>query len=210
MRRVCRRPACYAPVVASPAYATRPATRADLDALPSSLKGELIGGVLYAMTRPRPRHQGTAANILDVLRAPFHHGRGGPGGWLIIPEPGISLPGAEAISPDVAGWRRERMPSLPREGAFTLVPDWVCEVVSPTTRRHDSLVKSPFYAAAGVPWMWLVDVEDRLVTTYRNEGGSWAVGGPFGDETEARIAPFEAAPIDLTAWWAELGSDSAP
>ena len=187
-----------------------PATLADLEALPSHLKGELIGGVLYAMTRPRPAHQLVATTIAGELWAPWQRGRGGPGSWWIVAEPGVSLPGAEEISPDLAGWQRARMPTLPREGPFTVVPDWVCEILSPTTRRHDLLIEQPFYARAGVAWCWLVDLEARVVTALRNADCVWVVEGSFGDEREARIPPFGSVPQDLSAWWADLAVAAGP
>src|SRR5438105_1001262 len=115
---------------------TRTPARADLDALPENRVGEIIDGVMYTMTRPRARHSNVEGAVAEELRPPFQRGRGGPGGWWILPEPGIELPTAPEISPDVAGWRRERLPELP-EAPITVVPDWVCEILSPTTRRHD-------------------------------------------------------------------------
>lgn len=190
-----------------PPRTARPATLADLAALPPHLKGELIDGVLYAMTRPRPRHQAVATALTSELYTRWQRGLGGPGGWLIVVEPGLSLPGAEDISPGVAGWRRARMPRLPAEGPFTVLPDWVAEILSPTTRRHDLLVKLPYYAKVGVPWCWAVDLEAKVVTCYRNVAGSWQIEGSFGDETEARLEPFSETPLDLTLWWAELGTE---
>lgn len=175
-------------------------TLADLDALPPGIKGEIIEGVLYTMTKPRSRHQFSAANIVADLLNPFHRARNGPGGWWILGEPGIELPNTPEIAPDVAGWRRERMPELPT-GPLTVVPDWVCEVLSPSTRRHNLLVKKPYYARVGVPYHWIVDSEGRTVTAYRLEGGRWVELGTWGDETEARIEPFAEIPLDVSGWW---------
>src|SRR5215475_4465006 len=123
----------------------KPATLADLEALPPELRGEIIEGVLYTMTRPRARHQYTAGEVFGDLRVPFGKGRGGPGGWWIVLEPGIELPNASPeVSPDVAGWRRERMPTLPSDDEpIRVVPDWICEVLSKNTRRHDLGTKMP-------------------------------------------------------------------
>ena len=140
----------------------RPAVRADLDALPDNVVGEIIDGVLYTQARPRSRHAYAEVAIGADLRGPFDRGRDGPGGWWILVEPGIELADAPEISPDVAGWRRDRMPTLP-EGPITVVPDWVCEILS-TNRAYDQRIKRPFYARVGVPFMWLVDVEARTVT----------------------------------------------
>lgn len=178
-------------------------TLADLEALPPGIKGEIIEGVLYTMTRPRVRHQLVELAIGSVLRAPFGlGGGGGPGGWWIVPEPGIELPNTPEISPDLAGWRRERMPELPDDAPIRVVPDWVCEILSPSTQRHNLLVKKPYYARIGVAHHWLVDLASRTVTAYRLEGGRWLEIGVFGDEREARIEPFDAVALDVAAWWA--------
>jgi Uma2 family endonuclease len=174
---------------------------ADLEALPPSIKGEIIEDVLYTMTRPRGPHQDVALGIASDLRNPFRRGRGGPGGWWILPEPGIELPNTPEISPDVAGWRRERLPELPKDTAITTVPDWVCEILSPTTRRHNLLVKKPYYARVGVRHHWIVDLDARTVTAYRLEAGRWVELGSYGDETEARIEPFDEVVLDVSSWW---------
>jgi Uma2 family endonuclease len=181
-----------------------PATLADLDALPAGMKGELIDGVLYAMTRPRAAHQGIAGSVCTDLLVPFQRGRGGPGGWWILPEPGIELPRAPEIAPDVAGWRRERMPALPTDRAIDVVPDWVCEVLSPTTRGYQLLVKRRLYAASGVQHLWEIDREAQTLSVLRLEVGRWVDLGSFRDEEEARLPPFEAAPINVRGWWIDV------
>jgi Uma2 family endonuclease len=176
-------------------------TLADLDALPSNIKGEIIEGVLYTMTRPRGPHQTAILAIGSDLRGPFHRGRGGPGGWLIVPEPGIELPNTPEIAPDIAGWRRERLPVLPVNAAISVVPDWVCEILSPTTARHNVLVKKPYYAKIGVTHHWLVDLANRTLTAYRLESWRWLELGVYGDEHEARIEPFAEVAFDVASWW---------
>jgi len=182
--------------------ARKRATRADLEAVPAHLAAELIQGVLYTMARPRPRHQNAGSYLLDEIYGPFHRGRGGPGGWWVLTEPGIALPelDVDEISPDLAGWRKERLPELPDE-IITLAPDWVCEVLSPSTRSHDQRVKRPLYAQAGVRWMWLVDVDARTLIASRNEGGKWLELAVFGDDDVVRAEPFEALAIELRDLW---------
>jgi Uma2 family endonuclease len=187
---------------------TSPPTLADLDALPPGIIGEIIEGVLYTMTKPRARHQRTGLEIGSGLLGPFDHGRGGPGGWWIVTEPGIELPSTPEISPDVAGWRRERMADLPVDEPIRVVPDWVCEILSPTTRRHDMLRKLPYYAKIGVPFMWLVDIEARVLTVHRLDGDTWRVIGTYSDETEARIEPFDAVPLSIADWWLPAPRDN--
>jgi Uma2 family endonuclease len=180
----------------------RAPTLADLDALPPGIVGEIIEGVLYTMTKPRAPHQRATRAIGGTIGAPFDDGRDGPGGWWILTEPGIELPSdTKEISPDVAGWRRERMPELPVDEPIRVVPDWVCEILSPTMRRHDQGVKVPYYAKVGVPFLWLVDVEARVLTVHRLEAGDWRIIGAYGVESEARIAPFDAVPLSVVDWW---------
>jgi Uma2 family endonuclease len=150
------------------------------------------------------RHQRTATAIGGGIWGPFDNGLGGPGGWWISAAPGIELPGTPEISPDVAGWRRERMPEMPVDEPMRVVPDWVCEILSPTTRRHDLLVKLPYYAKVGVAYHWLVDLEGRTVTAQRLESGRWLTLGVYGDDAEARIEPFDVVPLDVASWWPPL------
>jgi Uma2 family endonuclease len=90
---------------------------------------------------------------------------------------------------------------LPEDASITLVPDWVCEILSPTTRRHNLLVKKPYYARVGVPHHWIVDLAARTVTSYHLEKGRWVELGVWGDETDARIEPFAEVLLDVGSWW---------
>jgi len=189
-------------ITSKPVSTTKPATLAELDALPPSIAGEIIEGVLYTMTKPRARHQRTALKIASSVGASFDDGVGGPGGWWVIAEPGIELPNnTPEIVPDVAGWQRHRMPELPLDEPIRVVPDWVCEILSPTTRRHDLLIKMPYYAKIGVAYAWLVDLEARAVTAQRLESGRWLTLATYGDEIEARIEPFDVVPLNVGSWW---------
>jgi Uma2 family endonuclease len=179
----------------------RPPTLADLDALPPGIVGEIIEGVLYTMTRPRMRHQRTGLQIGSGLLGPFDHGNNGPGGWWIVTAPGIELPNTPEISPDVAGWRRERMPEMPIDEPIRVVPDWVCEILSKNTRRHDLLIKMPYYARVGVANAWIVDLEARVLIVHRPESGAWRTICTYSDETEVRIEPFDVVPLNVAAWW---------
>lgn len=132
---------------------------------------------------------------------PFQRGRGGPAGWWILPEPGVEFPSSPEVSPDVAGWKRERMAAMPRKQPITVVPYWVCEVISDSTRRYDLRTKRPFYAREGVSWLWVVDPDAWLLTAYRNDNGQWAETGVWTDEKTARIPPFGDVEIDVSEWW---------
>ncbi|HYO70750.1 MAG TPA: Uma2 family endonuclease, partial [Archangium sp.] len=144
----------------------KPATYADLEALPANMVGELIAGELYASPRPATPHVVAASRLGGELIGPFDRGRGGPGGWLLLDEPELHF-GEDVLVPDLCGWRRERMPRPPRTAAITLAPDWVCEVLSPSTRALDRAVKLPVFAREGVRNVWLVDAEARTLEVLR-------------------------------------------
>lgn len=188
--------------MAHPALVQRPATMADLEALPSSVKGEIIEGTLYTQPRPRSRHQNAITLVESDIVGPYQRGRNGPGGWWILPEPGIELPGSPEFSPDVAGWRKERLAELPEEESIRLAPDWVCEVLSPSTRAYDLRIKKPFYARIGVQHLWYIDLQARLLTVSRVQQGGWLELGVYGDEDVVRAEPFEEIEIPLADWWA--------
>src|SRR5260370_1620076 len=141
-------------------------TLADLEALPPGVKGEILEGVLYTMARPRAGHQRVATSVGGRIHDPFDAGRGGPGGWWILIEPGVELPGTPEIAPDLAGWHKARLPQLPDETAIRVVPGWVCEILSPSTRRHDLLVKKSYYPRVGVASHSLTDRKPTPVTPY--------------------------------------------
>ena len=184
----------------------RSATYADLEALPPNVKGEIIDGVLYTQSRPRPRHAHSSWVIGGELYDPYYRGRGGPGGWWILEEPGIELPGSPEIAPDLAGWRRERMPELPPDDPIRVVPDWVCEVLSPTNRTYDRATKLPYYARVGVGYLWLVDPHARTVEVKRLASGFWTEIAVFAEAATMRAEPFPDAAIDLALLWLKPAS----
>jgi Uma2 family endonuclease len=188
-------------MAAGGATSRRPATRADLETIPEHLVAEIIEGVLYTFPRPRARHANVGLMLGSDVQGPFQRGRGGPGGWWILIEPGIELPEAAEIVPDIAGWRRERMPELPDADPIRVAPDWVCEILSPGTRRHDQLVKKPFYARAGVRHLWIVDIEARTLTANRLAQSHWLEIAGFGEGDEIRAEPFEAVALSMDGWF---------
>jgi Uma2 family endonuclease len=186
-----------------------PASYADLAALPDHLIGEIINGELVTSPRPGPLHAAAASALGGELFAPFGRGRGGPGGWWILDEPELHLsPGAAIVVPDLAGWRTERMPSLPETAWFELAPDWVGEVASPATAALDRADKMPIYARAGVSHLWLIDPKLQLLETYELEGERWLLLETFRGEAKVRAVPFDAIELELGALWAS-GSKGA-
>jgi Uma2 family endonuclease len=183
-----------------PAYRT--ARYEDLLDLPENLVGEIIGGELITQPRPSPRHALALSSLGAEISGPFQRGRGGPGGWWIIDEPELHL-GPHVLVPDIAGWRRERLPRLPDTAWFELAPDWLCEVLSPSTARVDRVQKLPLYAAAGVMHVWLVDPVLRTLEALENQQGRWLLLGAFKNDDVVAIAPFESFNLELNALWAD-------
>jgi Uma2 family endonuclease len=118
-----------------------------------------------------------------------------------LPGPGIELPGSPEFSPDIAGWRRERLPDLPEDEPIRVAPDWICEVLSPSTRGYDLIKKRPFYSRSGVGWLWYVDVEARSVTVSQLRDGAWVEAAVHGNDERVRLQPFPEVELDLAHWW---------
>lgn len=178
------------------------ATYEDLFDLPENLVGEIINGRLVTHPRPAPRHARSYSSLGMQIGGPYDFGRGGPGGWWILDEPELHL-GGHILVPDLAGWRRERMPRLPETAWFELAPDWVCEILSPGTARVDRAEKLPIYAGLGVAHAWLVDPDLRLLESYQNQDGRWLLLGSFQDDAAVPIAPFDAVTLELSLLWAD-------
>jgi Uma2 family endonuclease len=123
-----------------------------------------------------------------------------PGGWRILFEPELHL-ADDVLVPDLAAWRCERMPAIPDVVGFTLVPDWLCEIVSPSSGRHDRVVKMRRYALHGVASVWLVDPLARTLESFRLDGGRWTVATSHGGDEVVRVAPFDGVEVRLTRWW---------
>ena len=186
----------------------RRATYADLEAVPANQVAELIEGTLYVMPRPAPRHTTAASRLTMKIGGPFDLGERGPGGWRILIEPELRFPDPSqpgefnTLVPDLAGWRRERMPVLPSTAYFTLAPDWVCEVISPSTEVQDREVKMPIYARESVPHAWLLDPIARTLEVYTLDASRrWSEPVLYRDTEVVRAVPFDAIELDLSALW---------
>ena len=180
--------------------AERLATYEDLFGLPDHVIGEILHGQLITQPRPAPRHALAASIVGGELTSPYHQGRGGPGGWWILFEPELHL-GPHILVPDLAGWRRERLPVFPDVAYFTLAPDWVCEVLSPGTARIDRVVKMPIYAERGVSWLWLVDPDQRTLEVFRLHEGHWLMEHAWQQDDEVNAPPFAEHRFSLADLW---------
>jgi len=208
-------------VVASP----KPkATYADVLATPERLVAEVLFGVLYTHPRPARAHTRAASRLGAEIDGPFDRGRGGPGGWIILDEPELHFgrsPDEDIVVPDLAGWRRVRMPDVGEGAYFTLAPDWVCEVLSPTTAAVDRTEKMRIYAREGVQHAWLLDPIAKTLEVYRlprrssprtkkakgkrrpamSRAREWVLVDVWRGDAKVRAEPFDAVPLELASLW---------
>ncbi|HHI76485.1 MAG TPA: Uma2 family endonuclease [Gammaproteobacteria bacterium] len=193
--------------------ARRKASYEDLLALPEHQVGEIIAGELHAHPRPAPRHARAYSALTGTLWNPYDSGNGGPGGWWILDEPELHL-GEDVLVPDLAGWRRERLPRLPETPWFELAPDWVCEILSPSTARVDRVLKMPVYAREGVGHLWLVDPDLQTLEVYRldttQDSPHWLLLESLEGNAPVRQPPFDAIEFPLGSLWAEPPAGEAP
>lgn len=184
--------------------AKRQATYQDVLDAPPHMVAEVIDGELYLHPRPAKPHAAAATALGEELGPPFKRGRGGPGGWIILFEPELHL-GRDILVPDLAGWRRERMPAITTtEPYFTLVPDWACEVLSPKTAAIDRARKVPIYAREGMSYVWLVDPLQRTLEVLRRQSTDWLITGVYEGNAVVRAEPFEALALELGILWADV------
>jgi len=185
--------------------ARRRATYEDLLKVPDTMVAEILDGELYATPRPASPHARAASIMGGDLTGPFDRspgGPGGPGGWWILFEPELHLE-SDVVVPDLAGWRRDKMPVLPNVAAFTQAPDWACEVVSPSTAGADRVRKMRIYARENLGHLWLVDPISKTLEVYRLEPPRWIVVSTHSGSDRVRAEPFEAVELEIARWWLE-------
>jgi Uma2 family endonuclease len=178
----------------------RRATYADLEALPENMIGQIIDGELIAMSMPAIPHAIASSVLSGLLVTAFQIGRPETGSWWILKRLELHF-GEDVLVPDIAGWQRERMPQLRRAPFFTLAPDWVCEVLSPSTTTLNRKRKREIYAREGVEYVWLVDPDTRTLEVFRRREGQWVALGTHSGEARIRAEPFEALELDLGLLW---------
>jgi Uma2 family endonuclease len=181
-------------------HVERPATYEDLLQVPDHLVAEIVDGELYTNPRPASPHARVTSGLGSVVFTAFDLGDRGPGGWWILDEPELHL-GEDVLVPDIAGWRRERMPVMPNVPWFDLAPDWVCEAMSPGTARLDRFKKLPIYARENVQFAWIVDANLQSFEAFRLDNGSWKYIAQHVGDAVIRVEPFEAIEINLANLW---------
>ena len=139
--------------------AAEPTLYDQLEALPEGLIiGEILNGQLHTQPRPAGPHARVASRVDRTIGRSYDDGIDGPGGWWIFVEPEVHfVRDREVAVPDLAGWRREHMPIPPQDHRFETTPEWVCEILSPSTASKDREIKLPLYARYGVLSAWLID-----------------------------------------------------
>ena len=173
-----------------------------LQALPEGLTGEILNGQLHTQPRPSGPHALAESGLNIAIGSRYGFGDGGPGGWWILVEPEVHFVRDQEVAvPDLAGWRRERMPRIPEGHRFEVVPDWVCEILSPSTASKDREIKLPLYAYYGVTYAWLVDPQRRTLEVYRLEQGTWQLLLEAAETAVVRAPPFEALDLKLAVLW---------
>ncbi len=185
-----------------------PSVEAAFQAAPDELVAEILDGELHLSPHPARPQVNARSNLGILIGGPFKFGRGGPGGWVILDEPEFHLgPRPDKLVPDLAGWRRERLPrAVGGEEApahYDLAPDWACEVLSERTRRRDKGPKMRIYAREGVRHLWHVDPLARTLDIFRLQGGDWLLVDSFTGEERVRAEPFEAIELELALLWSE-------
>jgi len=180
----------------------RPATYEDLVKVPDICVAEIVDGELHVSPRPAPRHARAGSSLGVLVGGPYDSGRGGPGGWWILDEPELHL-GRDVLVPDLAGWRRARMPRLPDTAYFPLAPDWVCEILSPSTASLDRVKKLTIYAREQVAHAWLIDPVARTLEVLRVEAGRWTILATHTGSEVVRADPFAEIELELESLWAD-------
>ena len=180
--------------------AKRKATYEELIAVDDALLAQIVNGELVTSPRPATGHAVASSALGVLIGGPFGFGRGGPGGWWILDEPEMHL-GADVLVPDLAGWRRARLPVVPQAPFLTLAPDWICEVLSPSTAGLDRVRKLPIYAREGVSHVWLVDPQARTLEMLRRHDATWVLASAFSGDDQVHAEPFGALELELGALW---------
>jgi Uma2 family endonuclease len=188
----------------------KPVSYEDIEALPPGWVGEIVAGELYSSPRPAVGHQRASWKLGAVLATQVEQTQTGPGGWWFMAEPELHFE-PNVLVPDIAGWRRERVPEPPDPETpwLTSPPDWLCEILSPSTRSLDRVRKMPVYHREGVQHAWLIDPVRRTLEVYGRGKNGWVRTALYGGNTVIREAPFETVPLDLGLLWSPGPSSAA-
>jgi Uma2 family endonuclease len=177
-----------------------PATYADIEALPPNMVGEILFGSLVTHPRPSPRHGVAAMSVGSLVTQRFQFGNGGPGEWIFIVEPELHF-GPHVVVPDIAGWRKERTSGIAEKAWIETSPDWLCEVLSPSTEKYDRSDKQRIYATYSVGHVWHVNPIAKLLEVYERQNKVWLQTHVFKDQETVSAPPFESLTFNLGLLW---------
>ena len=180
--------------------AVKLATYADLLALPEDERAEIISGSIITAPAPLPKHSKAQGALRRFVGGPFDDddGYGGPGGWWIFVEVDIQLRDHDVVRPDLSGWKRKHLPNPGEQRPISTRPDWVCEILSPSTASIDRVQKRRLYAEVGIPFYWIVDTDSRTLEAFKLLNGQWLLAGSYSDTDEAaRIEPFHSIELAI-------------
>lgn len=176
------------------------ATYADLEAVPPNLVAEILFGKLVTHPRPAPRHGMVPAALSAILGPNFQFAKKAKGGWIFCVEPELRLD-EHVVVPDLAGWRRERLSAPITKAYMDVAPDWICEVLSPSTELYDRGDKRAIYAQSGVGHLWLVDPRPQLLEVSENQNGKWLLTDVYSGEDDVKAPPFAESEFSLGLLW---------
>ncbi len=182
------------------------ATYEDMLNTPEGVTAEVIHGQLHTAPLPSPRHAHVQTLLSFELVGPYDKGKGGPGGWIFLDEPELWLsagagPKGNYVVPDIAGWKRERFHYDENQNGISVPPDWLCEVISPSSVKHDRITKMALYAEFKIPYVWLVDPDARILEAFALQEGKWVIAASFAESDSVVAPPFDACPFDLNSLW---------
>ncbi len=186
--------------MSSSAPALRDTAIADFLAIPEDQRHhEIIDGELVRKAMPSGPHGRAQFRIATEIGGPYDRraGRGGPGGWIFATEVEIQLEPPNLFRPDVAGWRRERLRQLPKEGPSGERPDWVCEILSPSNKQNDLFKKLRTYRRCQVAHYWIIDPDIEALAVYCWTADGYLLVLTAQGAERIRAEPFDAVELSV-------------
>ncbi len=188
------------------------AVYADLLALADDVRAEILAGHIITTPAPLPKHSKAQRALGRFVGGPFDDddGHGGPGGWWIFVEVDVEFGTHDIVRPDLSGWRRERLVDPGDKRPIQVAPDWVCEILSPSTATRDKVAKRKLYAQHGVRHYWIVDVDARTLEAFELRDGHWTLLDSYDDTATARIPPFGRVQLTVDRLFLPKSTDPEP
>ncbi len=176
----------------------------DIIDLPANLRGEILFGQLHTSPRPSPTHQKAMLKMAFRLEGKWGEDSSGSesGTWVFLTEPELHLD-RHIIVPDIAAWKAYRVgSSFYEKAAIKLVPDWVCEIQSPSTASLDRVAKSRVYHQLKISYYWLLDPVAMTLEVMKYSKPGWTQTGSYCDNDKVKAEPFADLELSLNWFWA--------